>query len=121
MRSFQLRKSILQFKGKNWYDLRYHSSIQTIKKFPPRAEIAWCHGAGGIALSRFRAYEITQNEYYNRELEVAIETLINDVESTVFINAIPSCLCHGIIGNLDILLTLKIEPPTDSMLSLKIQ
>ncbi len=91
----------------NWLDLRHHSSAASLEWIPPSAEVAWCHGAGGIALSRLRAYEVTGDPEYLADLRIAARTLYQNVAETEFEGAWPSCLCHGLIGNLEILLTLR--------------
>ncbi|MBL8174109.1 MAG: hypothetical protein JNK48_05530 [Bryobacterales bacterium] len=81
----------------NWPDFRQN---------PARFFSMWCHGAGGIGLSRLRVAEILRRvpehdgsigDGFVEECEAAWKAL----EETRFPNW---CLCHGMAGNADILL-----------------
>lgn len=58
----------------------------------------WCNGAGGIALSRFFAHESFRDSGYIRELELAVKVMAEE-------HAGSDCLCHGTLGDVDVLLT----------------
>lgn len=74
----------------NWPDFR---------KTPARFYSMWCHGAGGIGLSRLRVAEILpEDPLYEQECAIAWKAL----EDARFPHW---CLCHGVAGNADILLT----------------
>lgn len=60
---------------------------------------AWCHGSPGIALSRIRAWEITQHAAYKREAELAVEGVKRSLA-----NGTNYSLCHGIGGNCEALI-----------------
>lgn len=87
----------------NWRDLR----------FTDRHEFAdfWCHGAPGIALARaeimrhLEAMDLLQAqdwEFVTQDYKNALQTLLNRGNTC---NSF--CLCHGILGNADILLHLS--------------
>ncbi|HEY2494349.1 MAG TPA: type 2 lanthipeptide synthetase LanM family protein [Paenibacillus sp.] len=87
----------------NWRDLR----------FTDRHEFAefWCHGAPGIALARaeimrhLEAMNLLQAqewEFVTQDYKNALQTLLNRRNKY---NSF--CLCHGILGNADILLHLS--------------
>ncbi|GER89541.1 lanthionine synthetase [Dictyobacter vulcani] len=84
----------------NWSDLR------TLKPLPATANqtepdalmVAWCHGAAGIALARLGSPEACQDAEIVTEIEVALQTVL----SAGFGGN--HSLCHGDLGNLDILL-----------------
>ncbi|MEK4360748.1 type 2 lanthipeptide synthetase LanM family protein [Paenibacillus sp. FSL M7-1455] len=88
---------------KNWRDLRYTDS-HVFADF-------WCHGAPGIALARaetmfqLEAMNLLHTQewkFVNQDYKNALQTLLNRG------NAYNSfCLCHGILGNSDILLHLS--------------
>ncbi|NJB87372.1 lantibiotic modifying enzyme [Lewinella marina] len=105
--AFRYERQYFDTDAGNWYDLRHYASADTLRHTPPPCETAWCHGAGGIALSRLRAYEITGDRDYLSELTVAARTLSSAVAGEHPERELPSCLCHGLVGNLDILLTLR--------------
>ncbi|GAB4060503.1 lanthionine synthetase LanC family protein [Catellatospora paridis] len=88
----------------NWPDFR-EESVRPRRKDPQSYKTSWCHGAPGIALSRLRAYQITGNDVYREEADVALNTtraaIIASMESRRFGYA----LCHGLPGNADVLLS----------------
>ncbi|MDX7985260.1 type 2 lantipeptide synthetase LanM family protein [Bacillus velezensis] len=69
------------------------------KKKSERKRVYWCHGAPGIALSRIMLKDIINSKDIKEDIDVALKTLISEggIES--------HCLCHGTMGNVDILLT----------------
>ncbi len=94
----------------NWYDLRDTSSGQL------SCGDAWCHGAPGIALSRLKAWEITQEDAYRQEAELALNTTHRSIYNSLNNQNLPSnfSICHGLAGNADILLEggLRLNNPT---------
>ena len=62
---------------------------------------AWCHGAPGIALTRLRAFELTQNDVYKKEALKAIEGSITSLKEDGKSNY---SLCHGRGGNCEALI-----------------
>ncbi|HEU5381016.1 MAG TPA: type 2 lanthipeptide synthetase LanM family protein [Ktedonobacteraceae bacterium] len=90
----------------NWADLRtFAARLARTKQSSPEQEnqqpcmIAWCHGAAGIGLGRTGGLAYLDDELTRQEIETAINTTIakgfRDNHS----------LCHGALGNLDLLLT----------------
>jgi lantibiotic biosynthesis protein len=78
----------------NWPDFR---SFATPAPQQPGYSLAWCHGAPGIALSRIRAFELTQDARYRVEAEAALGGTYRGL-------AAPAAgenysLCHGLGGN----------------------
>lgn len=55
----------------NWPDFRMNV-IGRASSPEPAYDVAWCHGAPGIGLSRLRAYELTRKEKYRKSAEAAI-------------------------------------------------
>ena len=89
----------------NWPDLRDLSAVGGTDSGPTYAE-AWCHGAPGIALSRLRAWELTGDQSFKQEAEVALGTTYRSVYNSLThgIDYTNFGLCHGIAGNADVLL-----------------
>jgi lantibiotic modifying enzyme len=89
----------------NWLDLR--STVPSPSAPTGRKQyacsMAWCHGAPGIGLSRLRAYELTGDEVFRREAEIALNTTWRSLEDPQAIGAGFS-LCHGSAGNAELLL-----------------
>lgn len=79
----------------NFEELKLKATNNEIESYSPKFMNAWCHGAPGIALSRLRAYQLTDSVIYKKEALDACEETINSVK-------IPGgnySLCHGKSGN----------------------
>lgn len=59
---------------------------------------AWCHGAPGIGLARIRLKSLLNTEAFDDEISDSIHTTMK----SGFLDN--HCLCHGSLGNLDLLL-----------------
>ncbi len=83
----------------NWPDLREAPSVDPRTGRLRNAYItAWCHGAVGIGMARLRSLEHLDDPGIRAEAETAVRTtLANGVGKN-------HCLCHGDLGNLDLLL-----------------
>ena len=86
----------------NWVDLRYPSEGSP---FGPAAVAAsvWCHGSGGIAISRLAAWNVLGDPAYLTEARVAIEATRRWTELHLDAFARNWSLCHGLAGNAVIL------------------
>jgi type 2 lantibiotic biosynthesis protein LanM len=80
---------------KNWQDLRQLSDSSSQE---PRVMTAWCHGAPGIGLTRLHSFIRFGEEDLRREFEIALETTAQKGFGA------SHCLCHGDLGNLDLLI-----------------
>lgn len=87
----------------NWPDLREMG--QANPSTPTYGE-AWCHGAPGIALSRIRAWELTGDNSFRQEAEIALATTYKNVynQLTQGQDAANFSLCHGLAGNAEVLI-----------------
>ena len=81
----------------NWPDLR--------RDLPPDADanpthcgMMWCHGAPGIALARLRMLKHLNQQDLRNEAEIALQTILRQGFG------MNHCLCHGDLGNLEIIL-----------------
>lgn len=74
-----------------------------VSKNQKRKRVYWCHGAPGIALSRLMLKNTSNLELIAKDLDISLKTVICEgvIES--------HCLCHGTMGNADILLTASQE------------
>jgi type 2 lantibiotic biosynthesis protein LanM len=77
----------------NWADLR-----QAEAAAPPRYMAAWCHGACGIGLSRFRMQQRLRDDELREEMRIAAETTYREGFGS------NHSLCHGDLGSIDLLL-----------------
>src|SRR4029077_7351245 len=79
----------------NWPDYRTRvKGDQSDSQFM----VAWCHGAPGIGLARADSLEYMDDRETREEIRIALG---KTVEADFGRN---HCLCHGDLGNLDILL-----------------
>jgi len=85
--------------AQNWPDLRRAelSGTNTVSD-PPRFMVAWCHGAAGIGLARLGALPHLDAPKLEEEVHIALQTTLADGFGG------SHCLCHGDLGNLDLLL-----------------
>jgi lantibiotic biosynthesis protein len=89
-------------KQQNWPDFRDFGQQHSHKhddEFPCSA--AWCHGAPGIALSRLRMFQLTDNEAIMLEAEVAVKTTL---ASLWLVKNANFSQCHGLSGNSEVLI-----------------
>jgi hypothetical protein len=71
---------------------------------PPRFEVAWCHGAAGIALARSRAAGLDpdRGEVYRAMARLAIATTLATVERGLASPRCDASPCHGMGGLIEI-------------------
>ena len=88
-------RSLFSAEAANWPDLRPRDGAST---GDPRFMTAWCHGSPGIGLARLRSLAIAPDERSAQEIQIATRTVLEQ-------GAVRShCLCHGELGNLELLL-----------------
>lgn len=93
---FLFENSLYDAQEGNWKDKRYFKDmlLGDNNKFMT----SWCHGAGGILLSRVKCYEeMDLEEFFSKDIENAVKAIIRH---GMFDN---NCLCHGNLGNSEIL------------------
>jgi lantibiotic modifying enzyme len=88
----------------NWPDFRGVPSGGGPGRCPLEYSAFWCHGAGGIALSRVRAWELLQRDRYREEASTALYTTGAYTEQMLMNKNVQFVLCHGLAGNAEILL-----------------
>lgn len=69
-----------------------------IRTTPPRSPVLWCHGAAGIGMSRLAMAGVLDDPLIDEELSIAVDTVVRAGFGHNF------SLCHGDLGNLDLLL-----------------
>ncbi|MCG7376892.1 type 2 lantipeptide synthetase LanM family protein [Paenibacillus sp. ACRSA] len=86
----------------NWRDKRFKETQEFLSVY-------WCHGSPGIGLSRLYMAEKVDDPRLVDELEAARTKIITDGLQ------LPPFLCHGSLGNIDILLSIEkaISTPPD--------
>jgi type 2 lantibiotic biosynthesis protein LanM len=92
-------RSLFNAQAGNWPDLRV-AEIDTKRGAAQKPEfpVAWCHGAPGIGLARLLCRRLQNDPQLDAEIETALRTtLANGFGYN-------HCLCHGDLGNLELLL-----------------
>jgi len=89
----------------NWPDFRVDDHKRSKARAKARFTTAWCHGAPGIALSRWRATELLHDEDLLAEARTALQTTRSVVIDSLEDPFAEFCLCHGLAGNAEVLLS----------------
>jgi len=89
-------RSLFSPEAQNWLDLRPSSDAGAIGPRPHMT--AWCHGAGGIGLARLDSLAHLDDARIRTEIELATQTVVAQGLGG------SHCLCHGDLGNLELLL-----------------
>jgi lantibiotic modifying enzyme len=87
----------------NWPDLRHYSTRRALRILRPPYQTAWCHGAGGIAVSRLRAYELTGDSPHAEVAATAAATVLRKAAMPKSFSSSTLSLCHGVPGDAEIL------------------
>jgi type 2 lantibiotic biosynthesis protein LanM len=88
------RSQFVAGKG-NWRDLR---ELDGSGSDESRVTTAWCHGAPGIGLARLRTFSFLNDRANRSDFDVALDTTWR----SGFTGS--HCLCHGDLGNAELLL-----------------
>lgn len=106
--ALEYERSTFSPEKQNWPDLRSPevlgiSSEQSGNEAP--FMVTWCHGAPGIGLARLASLQYIDDATIREEIAIALQTMLAQGFG------LNHSLCHGDLGNLDILLTasLKLE------------
>jgi type 2 lantibiotic biosynthesis protein LanM len=87
----------------HWADLRVfperERSRDEVGGSRPSAMVAWCHGAPGIGLGRLAALSELDDPTVREEIDIALDATVGHGF------AMNHSLCHGALGNVELLLT----------------
>jgi type 2 lantibiotic biosynthesis protein LanM len=92
-------RSLFSSEAGNWPDLRTQDTEpkgQSAEK--PSFQVTWCHGAPGIGLARLLCRRHVADPFFDTEIQTALRTTL----SSGF--GFNHSLCHGDLGNLELLL-----------------
>jgi lantibiotic modifying enzyme len=101
--AFEYERQWLDTRTGTWPDLRLGGQG---RGEPPRASSdvgSWCHGAGGIALTRLRAFAVLGAEQYRDEAELALATTRRALAEEDVGEIRDFSLCHGAAGTAEVL------------------
>ena len=92
-------KSLFSASAGNWQDLReFERAVLKNSQNKVRYTTSWCHGAPGIGLARLRSLPYLDNAEIRAEINIALNTTLKDGFGG------NHSLCHGDLGNLELLL-----------------
>lgn len=100
LEAIEYERSVFSREHGNWPDLRDPEDLGVPAEMSEeeRFMTAWCHGAPGIGLSRLRAMEYLDDPGLGEEVEAAVRTTRREGFD------MNHSLCHGALGNLELLL-----------------
>jgi hypothetical protein len=96
-RTFDREDTLFIRERGNWVRMDHRSH-------PPRFEVAWCHGAAGIALARCRAagLDFDRGEAYRAMARLAIATTLATLDRGLTSPRCDASSCHGMGGLIEI-------------------
>ena len=106
MGAFAYERAWLDVRSGTWPDLRIGGQRRGAgPRVPSPAVGTWCHGEGGIALTRLRTLEILDEEACARDADVALDATQRDLAEALTHEIEDLTLCHGAAGSADVLLS----------------
>jgi type 2 lantibiotic biosynthesis protein LanM len=97
--SIEYERTLFTPKVGNWKDIReFEYTNSTTNKY--QYMTAWCHGAVGIGLARLSALKYVDDPKLKKEINVALDTTLKQGFGTMHNHS----LCHGDLGNTELLL-----------------
>ncbi|MEM1204939.1 MAG: type 2 lanthipeptide synthetase LanM family protein, partial [Acidobacteriota bacterium] len=91
-RAMAFERGLFSEEHRNWADLRQRT------RDDPSYMVAWCHGAPGVGIARLACLSLLGGPEIRADLDAALETTLEQGFGK------NHCLCHGDLGNLDVLL-----------------
>lgn len=91
-------RSLFSHAAQNWPDLRAPSRHASGAAIDEACQTLWCHGAPGIGLARLASREFLDDPVVDAEIDIALQTTCRDGFAG------GHSLCHGTLGNLELLL-----------------
>jgi lantibiotic modifying enzyme len=89
-----------------WPDLRIGGQRRgAAGRVPSPAIGTWCHGEGGIALTRVRAADLLGQETLAEDAVLALDTTARELAAAVPFDIEDLTLCHGAAGAADVLIS----------------
>ena len=100
--AFRYESSWMDNQSGTWPDLRIGGQRRGGRRVPSPAIGTWCHGEGGIALTRLRALHLLGDDTCRPDAEVALATT-DEIADAVRRDIRDLSLCHGAAGSADVL------------------
>jgi lantibiotic biosynthesis protein len=103
--AFDYERSWLDSSSGTWPDLRIGGQKRgAARRIASPAVGSWCHGAGGIALTRLRAIGVLDEQVCATDAEVALEATRRDLAARLPYEIDDLTLCHGAAGAAEVLM-----------------
>jgi lantibiotic biosynthesis protein len=103
--AFAYERSWLDERSGTWPDLRIGGQRRgQARRIASPAIGTWCHGEGGIALTRLRASEVLGAEDCEHDAKVALEATRRHLAGMLPHEIEDLTLCHGAAGSADVLI-----------------
>jgi len=103
--AFAYERSWLDAESGTWPDLRIGGQRRGAgRRVQSPAIGTWCHGEGGIALTRLRALDVLGWDVCGPDAEIALETTRRSLAEALPYELGDLSLCHGVAGTADVLL-----------------
>lgn len=116
-RAFRYEDGLFQPTENNWPDLRHYPTWRTVDLRQPPCQVAWCHGAAGIALARLHAAASTGSAGHAVVARIATHTtaIASQRLQQHGVRGAPESagLCHGLAGYRVVLGAAPTTSPTD--------
>jgi lantibiotic modifying enzyme len=102
-------RSVFSPRAQNWPDLRTASRHTGRDDIGATFATLWCHGAAGIGLARLACREFLDDPFVDAEIDIAVQTTCRDGFGG------GHSLCHGALGNLELLLAAGQRPDSSAL------
>jgi lantibiotic modifying enzyme len=103
--AIQYERSVFLPQQQNWPDFRVTENkgrtLEQSNNNEPTCMCTWCHGAPGIGLARLAGLKYLDDATIREEIAIALNTTVKDGFGW------NHSLCHGDLGNLEVLLMTK--------------
>ncbi len=101
--AIDFERSLFSEEVGNWPDRRIDPHDPAMADDSPKFMNAWCNGAPGIGLARLDTLHLLDDEQIREEIATAVRSTRTDGFGD------NHCLCHGDLGNLELLLRAQLE------------
>jgi type 2 lantibiotic biosynthesis protein LanM len=114
LRALTYERSLFSEPDQNWRDLRDFSDVSAVSKSSSESFlVAWCHGAPGIGLARLKCLPLLHAPEQVAQVEQEIAIALHTTRTKGF--GFNHSLCHGDLGNVDLLLAARTALGDDSL------
>ncbi len=112
--AFRYERSWFDAQQQGWPDFRIDHITPGAAALPPSCNCSWCAGSSGIGLTRLRMMELMPTD---EMAAVEVNTALQDASRLLTTPVVPQdlCLCHGLAGIADFVLSAGIQLKQDAI------